>query len=96
MAIGGYFDFELPVGQPYHPDALCLNTGRNALEYILRARNYTKIYIPYFTCEVLLEPLRNLNLAYEFYHINENLEPVFNYNSLGSNDGFLMHQLLWD
>lgn len=89
VAIGGYFDIELPKGEPYHTKALCLNTGRNALEYILRIRNYTKVFIPYFTCEVILEPLHKLNLAYEFYRIDENLEPVFDYNSLGANDAFL-------
>lgn len=75
-AIGGYFELELRHGEHYHKDALRLNTARNCFEYILRARKYTKVYIPYYTCEVMLEPLNKCNVAYDFYHINEQLEPV--------------------
>lgn len=73
-AIGGYFSLELPLREEYHKDALRLNTGRNCLEYILRARQYRKVYIPYFTCEVILEPFKKLNISYAFYHIDLNLE----------------------
>lgn len=73
-AIGGYFSLELPLLEEYHKDALRLNTGRNCLEYILRARKYDKVYIPYYTCEVILEPFKKLNIPYEFYHIDIQLE----------------------
>ena len=49
-AIGGYFELELRKGKHYHENALRLNSARNAFEYILRVRNYKKIYIPYYTC----------------------------------------------
>ena len=74
-AIGGYFELELRNGEHYHKAALRLNTVRNCFEYILLARKYTKVYIPYYTCEVMLQPLHRHHIAYEFYHINENLEP---------------------
>lgn len=73
-AIGGYFSLELPFYGEYHQGAIRLNTGRNCLEYILRVRNYSKVYIPYYTCEVILEPFRKLNIAYDFYHVNIDLE----------------------
>lgn len=72
--IGGYFSLELPFYEEYHKDALRLNTGRNCLEYILRARKYNKVFIPYYTCDVILEPLMKLNIPYEYYHINVHLE----------------------
>ncbi|MBO5085647.1 MAG: hypothetical protein J6B65_00215 [Paludibacteraceae bacterium] len=75
-AIGGYFELELRKGEHYHKDALRLNTARNCFEYVLLVRKYTKVYIPYFTCEVMLEPLQRHQIEYEFYHINEQLEPV--------------------
>lgn len=75
-AIGGYFELELQQGEEYHKDALRLNIARNCFEYILFARNYKKVYIPYYTCEVLLQPLEKHHIAYEFYSINEKLEPV--------------------
>ena len=74
-AIGGYFSLETRVGEHYHKDAIQLNTARNCFEYVLRARGYSKVYIPYYTCEVMLEPIQKLGLGYEFYHINEQLEP---------------------
>jgi hypothetical protein len=73
--IGGYFELELNNTGEYHADALDLNTGRNALEYILRARGYKKVYLPYYSCSALLEPIKKLNLLWEFYLINKNLEP---------------------
>ena len=75
-AIGGYPELELRKGEHYHKHALRLNTARNCFEYVLRARGYTKVYIPYYTCEVMLEPLMKCGVEYEFYHINEQLEPV--------------------
>lgn len=74
-AIGGYFGLELRKGEHYHRNALRLNTGRNCFEYILRARNYKHLWIPYYTCEVMLEPLNKLHIPYSFYRINEQLEP---------------------
>ena len=73
-AIGGYFSLELPLREEYHKNAIRLNTGRNCLEYIMRARGYKRVYIPYYTCEVVLEPLKRLNIPYEFYHIDIHFE----------------------
>ena len=72
--IGGYFSLELPYGEEYHKDAIRLNTGRNCLEYILKSRGYKKVYLPYYTCEVVLEPFKKLGISYEFYHIDINFE----------------------
>lgn len=72
--IGGYFSLELPKHEEYHKNAIRLNTGRNCLEYILRCKKYNKVYIPYYTCDVVLEPFQKLDITYEFYHINIRLE----------------------
>ena len=87
-AIGGYFELELPKGEHYHKDAIRLNTARNSFEYVLHARGYTKVYIPYYTCKVMLEPIQKLGLDYEFYHINEQLEPK-SLPRLSENEAFL-------
>lgn len=88
-AIGGYFELELPQGAKYHGQAIKLNSGRHCLEYILRLRNYPRIWIPSYTCEVVLEPIKKLGLDYGFYHIDEMLEPIFEYDSLAENEAFL-------
>jgi len=87
-AIGGYFELELRKGEHYHKNAIQLNTARNCFEYVLRARGYSKVFLPYYTCEVMLEPIQKLHVDYEFYHINELLEPV-ELPELRSNEGFL-------
>jgi hypothetical protein len=74
--IGGYFGLEIPQGEEYHKHAIKLNTGRNCLEYILKARGYKKVYLPYYTCEVVLEPFKKLGVDYEFYHIGVDLRYV--------------------
>lgn len=88
-AVGGYFELELRKGEHYHKNALRLNTARNCFEYILRARKYTKVYIPYYTCEVMLEPLKKCNVDYVFYHINEQLEPIEETYQIQPTEAFL-------
>lgn len=76
-AIGGYFELaDLVEGGNFpHNDGVLLNTGRNALEYILRSiGNVKHVYLPYYTCEVVLEPLKKLNIPYTYYHINTSFE----------------------
>ena len=89
-AIGGYFELELSKGKEYYPDLIKLNTGRNCLEYILKVRNYKKVYIPYYTCEVILEPLKKLKIDYDFYHTDKKLNPVFN-TQLNKNEAILIN-----
>lgn len=88
-AIGGYFELELGKHDEYHPNAIKLNTGRNAFEYILIAKQYKKVYLPYFTCDVLLDPLKKLQIIYEFYSINELFEPIFDFSKIQINEVFL-------
>lgn len=58
-----------------HDDGALLNTGRNALEYVLQALgNVNHVFVPYYTCDVVLEPLNKLGISYTFYPINQNLE----------------------
>ena len=87
-SIGGYFSLELPLREEFHRDAIRLNSGRNCFEYILRVRKYDKVYIPYYTCEVILEPLKKLNINYEFYRVDINLE-IKDRIMLKENEGLL-------
>ena len=74
--IGGYFSLELNDGAERHSGALRLNAGRYALEYLLRARGYRKVYLPYYICDSVLQPFDRTGVKYEFYRINEQLEPA--------------------
>lgn len=71
--VGGYFELadRCENGVFPHRDGLLLNTGRNALEYILRTiGNVSRVYLPYYTCEVILEPLKKLSIPWSYYSIN--------------------------
>lgn len=86
--LGGYLELELGGRDvEYHKNAVRLNTGRNALEYILRARKYSKLYLPYYHCSALITPLERLGLSYVFYHIDYNFE--FSDIELGENEALL-------
>lgn len=87
--IGGYFELELSRGEEYHKNAIRLNTARNAFEYVLRAKRYQKVYLPFYTCDVMLEPIQKLNIDYSFYSIDKDFRPVFNYDDIERNDVFV-------
>lgn len=87
--LGGYFELELPQRGEYHQDAIRLNTGRNAFEYILRAKGYRNVFLPYYICDAMLEPVHKLGLTCEFYNIDETFRPLFDYSCLGENDVFV-------
>lgn len=74
--IGGYFELaDREQGDFIHKQGVLLNTGRNALEWILLSLGkIKKIYLPYYTCDVVLEPLRRLDIPWHFYQINKKLE----------------------
>lgn len=76
QAIGGYFELELRRGHHYHSNAIKLNSARSCFEYVLIARKYKKVYIPYYTCGVMFQPLQRQHVEYEFYHINRDFEPI--------------------
>lgn len=89
QSIGGYFGLELNANQGYlHPNSLHLNSARNCLEYVLHVRNYKRVYIPFYTCQVILEPFLKTGIAYTFYHINECLEPI-TFPILNKDEAFL-------
>lgn len=88
-SIGGYFELELSKDVEYHNNAIRLNSGRSAFEYILRAKQYAKVFLPYYTCDVMLNSIKKLDLDVEFYHIDKNLFPIFDYSKVKSTDVFV-------
>jgi hypothetical protein len=76
--IGGYFELESGYSErkEYYPEAIALNSGRNALEYLIKIRNIRKIYLPSYICHSVIEKIDQYNIKKEFYHIDEHLSPV--------------------
>ena len=75
--IGGYFEWEFPINSDAfpHSDGVLLNSGRHSLEYILKSLGeINRLWIPYYTCDVVLQPIERLGIAYSYYHINKDLK----------------------
>lgn len=87
-AIGGYFELELPHYSELHAGAIALNSGRLCLEYILRCRRFHKVYVPYFTCKSVVEPLLKLGIPYKFYHIDKNYK-IIDHLDIGDGEALL-------
>lgn len=62
-------------GKAYHNAAIALNSGRHCLEYILRKRNISKIYIPEFMCYTVAAVCNKCRCNYEYYPIQRNFLP---------------------
>lgn len=89
--IGGYFQIELNRKKSYfYNDLFHLNSGRNALLYILKARKYSKIYVPFFTCDAVIKPIENLGISYEFYDVNNDLEPIFDFSKVLDSEAVIL------
>lgn len=74
--IGGFYELEIPKKKgTYHSKALALTNGRACLSLILDIEKPTKVYIPFYTCFALYEPLIKKNIEVAFYAVDENLEP---------------------
>lgn len=78
-AIGGYFEKEPRTVEEHaipQKNGILLNTARNAFEHILRMLpDVTGVYLPYYTCDVMLQPLKRLkDVAFAHYHLNHKLE----------------------
>lgn len=75
--VGGYFELELGEGgYSYHETPYTFKSGRAALHYILRICKPSLVHVPFYTCNALLQSFEAADVAYRFYAINENFEPV--------------------
>ncbi len=74
--IGGYFELELSSGKEFHADAIKLNSGRNCFKYILIAQEVSKVYIPNYICDSMIETLKELDIEFDYYYIDEKFEII--------------------
>ncbi len=74
-AIGGYFELEIrPGGAHYHGDALRFSSGRGALSYILKIARPRKVYLPFYICNVVFEPILLYGINYEYLNITSDFK----------------------
>ena len=75
--IGGYFGMEDLINQEFYSDLLALNSGSNALLYLLKARKIKKLHIPYYLCDSISMLLRKHDYEFEYYHVDQEFQPIF-------------------
>ena len=75
--IGGFFEFEITSNDfIYHTDALALTNGRACMAWILQYENPTRVYVPFYTCDALFQPIIEKGIDCKFYRIDEQLNPM--------------------
>lgn len=75
--IGGYLELEHFTGEEYHQNALRFNTATNALLWLLKKRDYRKIYFPEFLCASVFNAVKECtDSEIVFYTVDDSLFPV--------------------
>jgi len=73
--IGGYFELECGRNPPYH-SGVYLNSGRNALRYIIRSLGIKRLHVPRYTCPVVWQAIGEEGCEIDFYDIDERFLPT--------------------
>jgi len=76
--IGGYFELELCTGRELHADLIALNSARNALVYLIKAKKFRAINMPYLNCHVVAEAVKRFcpEISLHYYHVNARFMPI--------------------
>lgn len=65
------------VCRPWYHDLIPVNSGRNALLYLIRAKRIQKLYIPAFLCDSVSLLCDRYGFDYAFYSIHGDFTPDF-------------------
>lgn len=79
--IGGYFGLEKLISNEYYPDLAAVNNARCALLYIIKAKHYNKVYLPYFLCDSVRLVLERERISFEEYRIDREFLPLLDINT---------------
>ena len=74
--IGGYIELDAYRLPMLHDGALALNCGRNALAYLLKARNVRRLWIPKFICDSVTGVCEREGVPYTLYSIGPDFLPA--------------------
>lgn len=73
--IGGYIELDTYRLPMLHEGAIKLNCGRNALRYLIRAKNIRKLWMPKFLCDSCKGVLEQEHVQVRYYSIGWDLKP---------------------
>lgn len=73
-AVGGYFELELPPpASTLYPGALAFQSARAGFMALLAAGAPRHVWMPRYTCDVMLHTLDQAGVSYSFYGLNHDL-----------------------
>ncbi|MCX0365171.1 hypothetical protein LI063_13545 [Clostridium perfringens] len=75
--IGGYFELENLISDEYYSNLISLNSARNSLLYLIKVKNITKLHIPYYLCDSVINVLKNNKINFDYYKVNSDFTPKF-------------------
>lgn len=73
--IGGYIELDTYTGEMLHENSIKLNCGRNALAYLLRAKQIKTIWMPKFMCDSCDSVLSSYGVTILYYSIGLDFKP---------------------
>ena len=73
--IGGYIELDTYTGEMLHENSIKLNCGRNALAYLLRAKQIKTIWMPKFMCDSCDYVLSSYEVKIHYYSIGLYFKP---------------------
>lgn len=79
--IGGYIELDTYHGKMLYDDALKLNCGRNALQYLIKTKGIKKMYIPKFMCNSNDAVLKKMNIECRYFSIDTQFRPIIEHRS---------------
>lgn len=74
--IGGYLELDKRNSPIMHEKAIALNSARNCLAYLIKAKRITRIVLPKFLCNSVKEICKREKVAIRYYSVNEEFRPV--------------------
>lgn len=88
-SIGGYLCPGIHRDSTEQLGVTLLNTGRNALECLLRVRGYRVLHAPIYTCGVLREPIARCGVELKPYNIDVAFTALLDLRTIGPDEGVL-------
>ncbi|MCL7743681.1 hypothetical protein LV476_01780 [Guyparkeria hydrothermalis] len=75
ISIGGYQALELPLFKAnLNHLTVKTNSARSALKIALKAVSVQKIWLPFYTCDAVVEAVKDLGIELEYYRVNSTFD----------------------
>lgn len=74
--IGGFLELETNYGHEFYENCIALNSGRNCLRYLIRARGIKKIWLPKLLCSAISDICLEEKTEIFYYSVDCNLRPI--------------------